>query len=293
MANTSRRLLLLLALTALTSSVAFAARVERLIDTWQAKHYVVSLTLNDQLSEIVAATARIDVLVLKRTAVIDLDFGELKTNSVSVDSKPAAFTHRNGKLDIKLAAPANPGTKVVVQVVYHGKPKDGLIMKADKDGEPSAVGDNWPNRVHHWIPTLDHPSAKATVTFNITAPANNEVVANGRLDHVQTTSNGNRTWTYSEGVPIPPYCMIIGVGQFKRFEPAERSITPLSYYVPHSDAPMALKGFAPSIPSLAYFSETIAPYPYEKLAMIVGATRFGGMENSSAIVFTTTLFNPK
>jgi aminopeptidase N len=37
----------------------------------------------------------------------------------------------------------------------------------------------------------------------------------------------------------------------------------------------------------------IGPYPYEKLAMIVGSTKFGGMENSSAIVFTSTLFTPQ
>jgi aminopeptidase N len=42
---------------------------------------------------------------------------------------------------------------------------------------------------------------------------------------------------------------------------------------------------------LAFFSQTIALYPYEKLALIVGATRFGGMENSSAIVFTSSLFD--
>ena len=41
---------------------------------------------------------------------------------------------------------------------------------------------------------------------------------------------------------------------------------------------------------LQYFTNTVAPYPYEKLALIVGATRFGGMENSSAIVFTSNLF---
>jgi aminopeptidase N len=87
--------------------------------------------------------------------------------------------------------------------------------------------------------------------------------------------------------------MVIAVGQFKRFEPTERTVTPLSYYVPQSDAPNALKGFAPTNPSLVYFSETVAPYPYEKLAMIVGATRYGGMENSSAIVFSTTLFDPR
>jgi aminopeptidase N len=283
----------LLVLLVLTSSVVYATRVERLIDAWQPKHYIVRLTLNDKLSEIVTGTARIEVLVLKRTALIDLDFGELKTNSVTVDSKPASFTHRNGKLEIRLEEPANPGTKLAVEVTYQGRPKDGLIMSADKDGKPSVVGDNWPNRVHHWIPTLDHPSAKATITFNITAPEREEVVANGRLENVETTAGGNRTWTYSTAAPIPPYCMIIAVGQFVRLEPSQRVVTPLSYYVPAYDRYVAMKGFAPSIPALEYFSAIIAPYPYEKLAMIVGATQFGGMENSSAIVFSSTLFNPK
>ena len=280
-----------LLLLLIVCSIASAVRVERLIDTWQPKHYVVSLTLNDQLSEIVSGSARIDVLVLKKTSLIDLDFGELKTSRVTVDSRAASFTHKNGKLAITLAEPANPGTKLVVEVTYSGKPKDGLIMSADKDGKPSAVGDNWPNRVHHWIPTFDHPSAKATVTFNITAPAREEVVANGKLDRVETTGNGTRTWTYSEGAPIPPYCMIIAVGQFARIEPSRRAPVPISYYVPKSESHLALKGFAPAIPSLEYFNELIAPYPYEKLAMIVGATRYGGMENSSAIVFTAQFFN--
>jgi aminopeptidase N len=137
---------------------------------------------------------------------------------------------------------------------------------------------------------LDHPSAKATVTFNITAPAGEEVVANGRLDHVEN-SGGQRTWTFTEGVPIPPYCMIIAVGQFARVEPGQSSIKPVSYYVPLSEKELALKGFSPTNPTLEFFTKTIAPYPYEKLAMIVGATSFGGMENSSAIVFTANMLS--
>ena len=272
-------------------SLSYAVRVERSVDTWQPKNYLVNITLNDQLSEIVSASARIDIVILKPASLIDLDFGELTVDAVTLDAKPVPFTHKDGKLQITPAARLEAGKHLQVEVQYHGKPKDGLILTADKDGKPSAIGDNWPNRVHHWIPTLDHPSAKATVTFNITAPARDEVVANGRLDHVETTAgSANRTWTYSEGVPIPPYCMIIGVGQFARFEPPTLSTTPLSYYVPQIDAPFAMKGFASAIPSVAFFSQTIAPYPYEKLALIVGATRFGGMENSSAIVFTSSLF---
>ena len=279
------RLLFLLILI----SPALAARVERLIDTWRPEHYIVDITLNERLSEITSATARINILVLKQTSLIDLDFGDLTTKSVTLNSKPLPFTHKDGKLKVTLPEPQLRGMRLTLVIEYQGQPKDGLILTSDKDGKPSAVGDNWPDRVHHWIPTLDHPSAKATVTFNITAPAREEVVANGKLDHVETTAGVQRTWTYSEGVPVPPYCMIIGVGQFAKIESAQKALTPLTYYVPQSDAPLAQRGFAPTIPSLEFFSQTIAPYPYEKLAMIVGATRFGGMENSSAIVFTSNL----
>jgi aminopeptidase N len=284
--------LFFLAVISFSITTTFAIRRERLIEAWQPRHYLVNITLNDQLTEIVSARAEIDVEVLKRLSVIDLDFGDLTTESVSLNSKQTSFEHRNGTLEINLPEPANAGARLTVTVTYHGKPKDGLILTTDKDGKPSAVGDNWPDRVHHWIPCLDHPSAKAAVTFKITAPVRDVVVANGRLDGIETEVNGDRTWTYTEGAPIPPYCMIIGVGEFVRLEPAQKTLIPLSYYVPHSDSSNAQKGFAPAAPALELFSRIVAPYPYQKLALIVGATRFGGMENSGAIVFTSTLFNP-
>jgi aminopeptidase N len=270
---------------------AVAARVERLIDTWRPTHYLVNITLNDQLSEITNATARIELSIVKPTRTIDLDFGDLTVDSVTLNSTAVLFAHKDGKLSVALPEPVSRGDALVITVSYHGKPKDGLILTNDKDGKPAAIGDNWPDRVHHWLPVLDHPSAKATITFNITAPAGQEVVANGRLDHVETTASGQRTWTYSEGVPIPPYCMIIGVGQFARVEPSLHALTPLSYYVPLSERELAEKGFSPGISSVEFFAGKVAPYPYEKLALIIGATRYGGMENSSAIVFTSIMFS--
>ena len=273
---------------------ALAARHERLIDGWRPLHYLVNISFNDQLTVITSARAEITILILKDDlALIDLDFGDLTVESVSVNNHAAEFEHSAGRLSLKLSQGLAKGTRIVVAVVYNGKPKDGLILMADKDGKPSAVGDNWPNRLHHWIPSLDHPSAKATVSFRVTVPDRNLVIANGRLDRVQTLSRATRTWTYTESVPIPPYCMIIAVGQFAKIEPTKRALTPLSYYVPGSDRRLAMQGFAPAMPSLKFFSQTIAPYPYEKLALIVGRTRFGGMENSSAIVFSSTLFDVK
>jgi aminopeptidase N len=273
---------------------SFAARTERLIDGWKPTNYNVSLTFNDALTEITSAKAEITIVSLKDSlAKIDFDFGELAVDSVTVNNQRAPYHRSAGLLNIEIENRLARGNSLVVVISYHGKPKDGLILSADKAGKPSAVGDNWPNRVHHWIPSLDHPSAKATVTFSVTVPARDLVVANGKLDRVENASGMSRTWTYTESVPIPPYCMIIAVGDFARVEPEPQEITPLSYYVPQPDKGFAIQGFAVANPSLKFFSQTVAPYPYEKLALIVGATRFGGMENSSAIVFASTLFNTR
>lgn len=284
---------LTVALLFFCSIPVFGIRPERVIDSWRPLHYNISITLNDSLSEITAARADIEVVAVKQLSVVDLDFADLTTDSVSVNGKNVSFSHQSGKLNVPLLQSVSPGTKITVSVAYHGKPHDGLILKPDKDGKPSAVGDNWPDRVHYWIPSFDHPSAKAGVTFHITTLSSHLVVANGRLEAVTTNTNNTKTWTYNEAVAIPAYCMIIAVGDFAKLEASQPSLTPLTYYVSHSDSSYALKGFASASSAVEMFSRTVAPYPYEKLALIIGATQFGGMENSSAIVFTQTLFSIK
>ncbi|MDX6447216.1 MAG: aminopeptidase [Blastocatellia bacterium] len=269
-----------------------AQRRERVVDSWRPLHYDVALTFNDRLTELSAARTEITVEVLATTLTkIDLDFGELPVDAVMIEGSPVRFERKPDVLDVFLSGAAKRGDKLILRINYHGRPKDGLIFANDRDGKPSATGDNWPNRVHQWIPCLDHPSAKATVSFNIAAPQRELVVANGKF--VTMTRNGNTTslWKFDETKAIPAYCMVIAISEGVKIDANPAASTPLSYYVPRKDAAYAPKGFAPAVPAVAFFSQTIAPYPYEKLALIIGATRFGGMENSSAIVFASTLFD--
>lgn len=288
------RALLLFLLLLVTVAPGWAKRRERLIDTWRPVNYDIALVLDEGLTEITSARTDITILILKDSlSGIDFDFGEMNIESVAVGNQPARFVQEPGKLYVKFAAPARKGQKLIVSVKYRGRPKDGLIFAPDKNGRPSVTGDNWPDRVHHWIPCLDHPSAKATARFTVTAPMRDLVVANGQLSAKRDNPDHTRTWIYTEGVPIPPYCMVIAVGEFALFEPQQPARTQLSYYVPQADRQFAQQGFAPAAPTLELFSATVAPYPYEKLALIVGATRYGGMENSSAIVFGSTLFDKR
>ena len=274
--------------------VAICARRERLIDTWKPVNYNVSIHLNEDLTEVTSAKTEVLLLILKDNVTeVDFDFGTMPITAVTLNGAVVPYERAEGRLNVKAVAPLARNSRVVVAISYYGKPADGLILAVDKTGKPSAVGDNWPNRVHHWIPSLDHPSAKATVKFNVTAPTRTNVVANGRLDQILTTSSTTKTWSFTESVPIPPYCMIIAVGEFAQVVPPQQDLTPLAYYVPLPEKDIALSGFAPAYPSLKYFSQTVGEYPYEKLALIVGSTRFGGMENSTAIVFSSTLFDPR
>jgi hypothetical protein len=95
-------------LLVLLVSPAFATRVERLIDTWRPEHYVLDITLDDRLSEITSATARVNVFVVKQTNLIDFDFGEMRTDSITLNSKPLQFVHKDGKLNITLPSAATP-----------------------------------------------------------------------------------------------------------------------------------------------------------------------------------------
>ena len=272
-------------------SPLLAERKEHLIESWQPTHFDVKIAFDDNLSRINFATTEVTILIKQNEVTkIDFDFGTMPVSAVKIDNETAKFAQTGEKLDVYLTKPANKNQELKISVTYSGVPQDGLILTADRDGNPSAVGDNWADRVHHWIPCFDHPSAKASVKFTVTAPANNAVVANGILESAKENSDRTKTWVYNESKPVSPYNMVIAAGKFANAVLKTKSPVPISYYVPQSDRKFAEQGFSSAAPSLLTFSELIAPYPYGKLALIIGATKFGGMENANTIVFTPNLF---
>ncbi|MEO7713103.1 MAG: M1 family aminopeptidase, partial [Gemmatimonadaceae bacterium] len=51
--------------------------------------------------------------------------------------------------------------------------------------------------------------------------------------------------------------------------------------------------FAAAAPIVSYFETLVGPFPYEKLAHVQSATRFGGMENATAIFYAYDLFTTR
>ena len=215
-----------------------------------------------------------------------LDFKNMTITAIRVGAQAARFQAGGEQVEVDL--PRGIDT-LILAIEYRGEPMDGLYIQPNKFQRRTIFADNWPDRARNWFPGLDHPNDKATVEFHITAPERYTVVANGQLEREQHNLNGTKTWSWRERTPIPTYCMVFGAAEFAVLHLGETENVPVSYYVFPGDAPVAGKSFGRTAQMLQFFSANIGAYPYEKLALVQSSTRFGGMENSSAIFFAESL----
>jgi aminopeptidase N len=237
---------------------------------------------------------------------LTLDLLDPTVLEVAVNGATVRSTRGRETLDVPLPPWRGNSDTVRVRVVYEGVVTDGLVATRDEMGRWTYFGDNWPNRGRHWIPSIDHPSDKATVTWTVRAPSNRTVVANGlRVEQRPIVSGKDaplRTLTrWRESRPIPVYVMVIAVAPMIERSLGEtacglaehaRCVVQSVYVDPElADYPPGNFAEAPRI--VEYFGRLIGPFPYEKLAHLQSATRFGGMENASAIFYSDQAFEAR
>jgi aminopeptidase N len=221
----------------------------------------------------------------------------LPVDSVTVDGARSSFATREGGVLVPLGAETDSAR---VAVYYHGEPADGLIISRDPEGRWQAFGDNWPNRARHWLAVVDRPGDKATVSWTIDAPSELTVVANGaRTDSTRSAARPWRTiWRWEERHPIAPYLMVLAAAPL-RAEPLastkclarqEGGCLEQTLYLAKDARPGIPPAFREAEGIVAFYSSLVAPFPYEKLAHLQSTTRFGGMENATAIFYADALF---
>jgi aminopeptidase N len=300
MTSVSTMILRAAALGAAMSCASAAQDVRPYRPAFDVIHYDLTIDLPDTGSVIhgravlsVARKAGADTLVL--------DLLDLGVNTVTVDGRSVAFVRRPDVILVPLPVKRGVEASYEVAVDYAGTVTDGLIVRTDSAGRWTYFGDNFPNRARHWIPSIDHPSDKATVTWRVRAPSSQTVVANGRLvgARVVSTSRGDRVETeWRESKRIPVYLMVIAAAPLSRFDLGETACgladnqrcVPQSVYTAPEQASYMPGPFnrAPEIVQL--FARLVGPFPYEKLSHLQSSTRFGGMENASEIFYSDGAF---
>tara|TARA_B100000700_G_scaffold72984_1_gene81474 strand:- start:1385 stop:3046 length:1662 start_codon:yes stop_codon:yes gene_type:complete len=266
--------------------------------------YDLEIGLGERSDEI-AGNAIIAIALKENIDKITLDFTGLSIQNILINNSRVNYNYTKGKIFID-SKKYKANQILTINIAYSGKPDDGLIIGENVHGKRSVFADNWPNRARFWFPSKDHPSDKATVSFAIHAPSKWKVIANGALVEKPKTSKldaigpkeSRRTWKWKSTVPIPTYNMVIGAAEMDittlgvanfAYSPsslrADGSIEVSNWTFPE-DTEKSRPSFMRSVEMVNFFSTKIGPYPYEKLANVQSSTRFGGMENASAIFYS-------
>jgi aminopeptidase N len=259
-------------------------------------HYDVSLVLGDSGRHVLG---QIDVSWrLESADPVELQLDStLRVIRVLVNGRENTRLVRTmwGRAGDRIAVPheGRAGDSLSTRVRYRGDVSDGLVFRQGPGGR-RVFADNWPDHAHGWLPVQDHPSDKATVAFHVQVPAGMQVIANGTLEKIDTLPYQHRVWHYQLNEPIPTYSIVIGAGTFAvtplgRADCPARCV-PVTLWTDPADSAWAVSGpFRRAAPMVEFFSRLIGTFPYPSLAHVQAATRFGGMENATAIFYNDSL----
>ena len=210
----------------------------------------------------------------------------LSVSSVTMNGTTTPYTHVGDVLLLPLtsAPPVNERARLVAR--YRGTPASGLKTRRNKHGDRIFFSDNWPDKARHWLRTIDHPYDKATSEFIVTAPSHYQVVSNGLQTRITDVPGGRRRTHWKNSVLIAPWLYVLGVARFavQRVDTFEGKAIETWVYPQDRDAGFA-DFAAPTKDVLAYFSDYVGPFAYERLANIQSNSVSGGMAAASAILY--------
>jgi aminopeptidase N len=123
------------------------------------------------------------------------------------------------------------------------------------------------------------------VDFIITAPSHYQVIATGLRNRIINLPGKRTTHYWSSSVPIPTKVMVFAAAEFAREYQEDIDGIPYSNWVYPQNMEEGFYDFQVTPDIMRFFTSTIGPYPFEKIANVQSTTRYGGMENAGNIFY--------
>ncbi len=210
----------------------------------------------------------------------------MRVSGVTLNGETVTFTHENDVLAVPLVSSPAAGQRARLVVRYGGIPASGLAIGPNRHGDRTFFSDNWPNRTRHWLPTIDHPYDKASSEFIVTAPSHYQVVSNGLQVEITDLPGNRRLTHWRNSVPIATWLYVLGVARFAVQQVDTFEGKAIETWVYPQDRDAGFDDFAtPTKSALAFYSDYVGPFAYERLANIQSNSVSGGMESASAILY--------
>jgi hypothetical protein len=180
---------------------------------YDVARYVLDLDY-DPATDLLGGVATIRARATQDLASFNLDLDGLTVRSVTVDGRPATWSHEGEELTVVPRSGLRRGSRFAAVVAYDGTPAtlpDGSGVFHTDDGLEIA---GEPKGADTWFPANDHPLDKAAFTFRVTVPKGLGVVANGALTG-RRTRGGATTWVWHAAEPMAPYLATVNVGNWR------------------------------------------------------------------------------
>ncbi|ANI89157.1 peptidase M1 [Arachidicoccus ginsenosidimutans] len=285
--------------------------------TWKHEYRASATKINDVVNTKLAVKFDYDKSYMYGKAWITLQPHFYPTDSLTLDAKgmdikeiamlngtkktPLKYTYNDSlQLHIQLGKTFKGGEKYTVYIDYVSKPDErkthgsaaitddkglyfinpkGLVK--DKPIQIWTQGETESNSV--WFPTIDKPDQKSTEEIAMTVPAKYVTLSNGLLVSQKKNSDGTRTDTWKQDLPIAPYLFFMGVGDYAIVKDSYEG-KPVEYYVEHEYESVARRIFGHTPEMIGFYSKILGiDYPWAKYDQIVGRDYVSGaMENVTA-----------
>jgi aminopeptidase N len=261
---------------------------------YDVSHYDLKLGYNPT-THVLNGVATITAAATQNLCRFNLDLRKLDVDSVKVDGAPATFTRDGRELIITPATPLVASHGFTVEVVYHGEPGPAPV---DPDGfidgwnytENGSYTSTPPQGADTWYPCNNNTNDKATFTFNVTVPADRQVMSNGQLiANTVDEAAGTSTWVWEETEPMATYLATVNIGKFTILRDTTASGVPVINGVrPDQLTDTARQRLNNIGPIIDFFGTKFGPYPFSSVGAIVDVTNAGyQMETQTRPEFTS------
>ena len=228
---------------------------------------------------------------------VELDAADLNFESVRLENenKDLKFRAEGEKVYVELDKIYSPEDTISIRFKYTATPKKGIYFvdaemengKIIRDAQIWTQGET--EEAHHWFPSFDFPSDKATTEQFITVQKGETVIGNGNFLEQTENSDGTVTFHYKMPVPHPTYLVSFVVGKYTKKTETYKTI-PLGFYVYPGKEAIVQNAYGRTKDMFRVFEElTKVDFPFNKYDQtMVAAFNFGGMENITATTMADT-----
>lgn len=254
-------------------------------------HYDVALDY-DPVARVFDGTLTVSLTTTTTTDQVAFDAESLDVGSVAVDGTSRPFLTADRELLITLPTAVAAGTELVVDIDYRAE-LDTTRRFADDAGVFVTAGGFWsvnePDGTSTWMPANDHPTDKATWTFELTVPDPAVAIANGELVSSESASPGTTTWTWEQTEPMASYLTLLLVGDYELVDAGTTASGVELHHAAIDGSTSSLDAYTEvTLEQFEFFEPLFGPYPFDRYGLAITDSTPGlAMETQGLSLFSS------